>query len=140
MAEDRDPVTGLFLKGHAPTFSGFKPGQNVGGRPKSVANEVLDALKIAEDAMPSIIQMMVVRARNPKDKDSQRAAEYLADRIYGKPNQPLSGNLRQQIIREVIKLPSDWPMMDSGTTSQGDVQKPTDSDPQVLEEGVKVLV
>ena len=112
---------------------------NQGGAPKTIIGEVRDALSIAADAMPEIIQVMITRARNPNDRDCQRAGEYLADRIYGKPNQPLSGNLRQQIIREVIKLPSDWPM-NSGSTTPGDTQNPTDYQSEALEEGIKVLV
>ncbi len=86
---------GQFKKGH-PDFvkqSGVKPGCK-----KTIAGEVKDALKIAEDAMPEIIQSMIDRAKGIVDCPvavSQAAAEYLCDRIYGKANQPLEhkGNI-----------------------------------------------
>ena len=90
MAEGRD-AKGRFVKGHPPTFESFKPGQNVGGAPKSLTTEIKDALQLAQDALPDIIEGMIKRAKDPLDRDCQRAGEYLCDRIYGKPNQPLSG-------------------------------------------------
>jgi hypothetical protein len=84
-------------KGH------FKPGHTLfrepdgikSGRPKSLKGQVLDALCIAEDAMPRLIKDMI---RDAEDATvsvhvRQQCREYLCDRIYGKPNQPLSGGL-----------------------------------------------
>jgi len=90
---------GRLLPGH-PRLNN-QPG-HCGGAPKSLATEVKDALKDAEDAMPDIYRVMIARATDPADKDSQRAAEYLSDRIYGKANQPLSGKLSIQTVSWVI--------------------------------------
>jgi len=92
MAENRDKL-GRFGKGHPPLNT--QPGKDVGGRRKTLTGEVRDALKIAEDAMPDIIDSMIKRAKGEEECPvavRQAAAEYLCDRIYGKPNQPLSGN------------------------------------------------
>ncbi|MDD4986521.1 MAG: hypothetical protein PHQ43_12225, partial [Dehalococcoidales bacterium] len=65
------------------------------GRPETLQGEVRDALKIAEDAMPQIILKMIDRAQGVEECPAnvrQAAAEYLCDRIYGKANQPLSGD------------------------------------------------
>ena len=85
----RNPTNGRFRKGH-PALN-VKPG-HVGGHPKTPAREVRDALKIAEDAMPEIILAMIARTLDPNVPVAvqQAASEYLCDRIYGKPNQPLS--------------------------------------------------
>ncbi len=77
---DRDEK-GRFIKGH-PYFypqHGNKPGAK-----KKIKRQVADALVLAEDAMPQIIEMMIRRAQDPKDRDCQRAGEYLIDRIYGR--------------------------------------------------------
>ena len=73
-------------------------GQKV-GRPKSIAGKVRDALQIAQDAMPQLIQAMISRAQGIEPDGTsvpmavrQAATEYLCDRIYGKPNQPLTGS------------------------------------------------
>ncbi len=87
MANIRDSK-GRLLKGH-PRLNN-QPG-HCGGAPKTIIGEVKDALKMAENAMPEIFLSMIQRARDSNDPQAQRAAEYLADRIYGKPNQPLTG-------------------------------------------------
>lgn len=102
---------GQFVKGHAPTFTGFKPGDNVGGRPKTIKGEIKDALELAEEAMPEMYRLAIKRASG-RDRKCPRAVqqaafEYLSDRIYGKANQPMSGNIRQQIIREIIRIPDE---------------------------------
>ncbi len=81
--------TGRFAKGH-PAYHA-KPGVLVGRR-QTIATEVKNALKIAEDAMPEIIFDMIERTKDPDVPVAvrQAAAEYLCDRIYGKANQPLS--------------------------------------------------
>ena len=84
---------GHFLKGHA-RVGVPKPGSNPGGHPKSPKGIVRDALLLAEDAMPSIIAAMIRTAKGEDDAPAavkQAAREYLCDRIYGRPNQPLSG-------------------------------------------------
>lgn len=98
---DRD-TKGRWLKGHQFTkTTGIKS-----GRKKTIAGKVRDALAIAEDAMPEIIEQMIARAKNPEDKESQRAAEYLIDRIYGKARQALDARVESiesiavAIIRE----------------------------------------
>ncbi len=80
-------VAGHFIKGH-PDF--VKAAGVKAGRPKELKRMVKDALQIAEEAMPEIIEMMLHKARDPQDKDQFEAAKYLCDRIYGRPNQPLS--------------------------------------------------
>lgn len=91
---------GHFVPGHPPTFKEFKPGQNVGGRPKHIATQVRDALKLAEDAMPQILNDMIARTKDPEVPHNvrQQASEYLIDRIYGKANQPISSNAPWEII------------------------------------------
>ena len=87
---DRD-AKGLFLKGHRALNTQLG---HVGGHPKTIKRQVKDALQLAEDAMPDIIQAMILTATG---KDGapiavvQATREYLCDRIYGRPNQPLSG-------------------------------------------------
>lgn len=93
---------GRFKKGHPPTFKSFKPGQNVGGAPLALKTEIKNALQLAEDAMPEIIAMMIKRAQDPLDRDCQRAAEYLCDRIYGKANQPLSNAGDKPLVQFII--------------------------------------
>jgi len=89
---------GRLLPGHSPTFYKHKPGSKAlwnPGRPKTIAGKVRDALAIAEDAMPRIIASMIRTADGQDDSPAavrQAAREYLIDRIYGKPNQPLSGS------------------------------------------------
>ncbi len=82
---------GHFISGH-PSF--ISKGDSKIGRPKTLKREVKDALAIADDAMPDIIRAMIRRA-NGEDECPvavrQAAAEYLCDRIYGRPNQPISG-------------------------------------------------
>lgn len=89
MTTDRDS-RGHFQVGHRDFV---KAAGVIAGRPRELKRQVIDALKIAQDAMPQIIADMITRAQ---DKDvphnvRQAAAEYLIDRIYGKANQPLSG-------------------------------------------------
>ncbi len=75
---------GRFVKGHPPLRA--KPGV-LCGRPRETKRQVKDALALAEDAMPDIILEMIRRAQDPQDRESQRAAEYLIDRIYGRAKQ-----------------------------------------------------
>ena len=95
---------GRLKKGHPPTFTGFKPGQNVGGAPKSLKTKIKDALKIAEDAMPQLYLDMIKDAQDPNAsiRDRQMCREYLSDRIYGKANQPLSGANGRELVLKVI--------------------------------------
>ena len=78
----------------------------INGAKKTLKGEVRDALKLAEDAMPDIILMMIARARDPEDRQSQQAAEYLCDRIYGKANQPISNAGRVPFESFIFVLPS----------------------------------
>ena len=69
------------------------PGQ-IGGRPKTISGQVRDALAEVERDMPNILAAMMERAKGEVECPlavQQAAAEYLCDRIYGRPNQPLSG-------------------------------------------------
>jgi len=63
------------------------------GRKKTVSGKVKDALKLAEDAMPELYMDMVRDAKDPKVPVAVRQSirEYLSDRIYGRPTQPLGG-------------------------------------------------
>ena len=81
---------GRMKKGH-PRLN-VRPG-HIGGAKKTIATEVKDALKIAEDAMPQLILDMIADAQdtNASIRDRQMCREYLCDRIYGKANQPLTG-------------------------------------------------
>ena len=112
---DRDEK-GRLLPGHAPTFHGFKAGQNVGGAPKSLTTEVKDALRIAEDAMPNIIRDMIDRAQDKTVPCAvrQAAAEYLCDRIYGRPNQPLSNKDGTKLTSFAFVLPAGFTPMPGG--------------------------
>ena len=98
--EDRDNK-GRFVKGNR--ISKGNNGANV-GRKRTLKTQIKDALALAEDAMPDIIGVMVERAQNPDDKDCQRAAEYLMDRIYGKPNVGISARLEEAQITVIEKI------------------------------------
>ena len=106
VSTDRDSK-GCFVKGH-PAYN-TQPGKNVGGAPKTLAGEVKDALAIAEDAMPQLYLDMIADAQNPlvSVRDRQMCREYLSDRIYGRPNQPLSGKLDISVWAELIKKALD---------------------------------
>ena len=106
---DRDEK-GRFLKGHRRLSD--QPG-HVGGHPKSMKRQVKDALQIAEDAMPEIIEGMIIRAKMPlicphcKKKillvgGGQREGEYLADRIYGKASLPINLDSKKPMIIHVV--------------------------------------
>ena len=95
MGADRDEK-GHFVKGHASTLPQRRPGANPGGRPKTPKGLVRDAFAEVDAAMPEILAAMTRRAIG-KEADCplavrQAAAEYLCDRIYGRPNQPMSGS------------------------------------------------
>ena len=99
---------GRFVPGHPPTFTQHKPGHNA-GRPKTIKGEVRDALKLAEDAMPELYLLAIQRARgeaNCSQAVQQAAFEYLSDRIYGKPNQPINGGQGVPLQSFVFILPS----------------------------------
>ena len=89
---------GRFVPGHPPTFEGFKPGQNPGGRPQHLITKINNALEIADRAMPEIITMLVTKAKS----GDVESAKYLVDHIYGKANQPLttSGEITFRVVRE----------------------------------------
>ena len=100
---DRDE-NGRFVKGcHL-----FGKGKGIkNGRKKTIGGQVKDALRIAEDAMPAIIADMIVRATDPDISAAvrQAAGEYLCDRIYGRPNQPLSNAGKAPLTSFVFQLP-----------------------------------
>jgi hypothetical protein len=100
MAVDK-AKNGKFAKGH-PFYKSRNGIKN--GCKKTLKGEVKDALKIAEDAMPKLIQNMIDDAQNPEINANvrQQCREYLIDRIYGKANQPLSGKLSIQTVSWVI--------------------------------------
>ena len=79
---------GRFVNGHEAIITEPKPGEKR-GRPKSMKTQVTEALQQAEDAMPEIIRQMIVTACDPQHKDTQKAKEYLIDRVYGKPKAEL---------------------------------------------------
>lgn len=83
---------GRFVKGHPPLST--LPGRNRGVRPKALTTKVKDALQIAQDAMPQLIQAMLKDARDPNISANvrQQCREYLIDRVYGKANQPISSD------------------------------------------------
>ena len=89
---DRDSK-GRFLKGCS-LFGKDKPIRN--GHPIGMKRQIKDALKIAEDAMPQLYLDMVRDAQDPNAsiRDRQICREYLSDRIYGKPNLPITGNVK----------------------------------------------
>ena len=89
---------GKFAKGHKPIIvKGNCGGKR--GRPKTLTTQVKDALAQAEDAMPGIIKGMIDRALD----GDQKAAEYLCDRVYGKANQPMTGNLTVNSWADMLK-------------------------------------
>jgi hypothetical protein len=102
---------GHFVKGHQ--FIGNRNGVPNGAK-KSLKTEVKNALQIAEDAMPAIFLDMIHDAQSPDTPPAIRQAcrEYLADRIYGKPNQPLSNAGNMPLIAFIIGM---------GYTSGGDI-------------------
>lgn len=97
----RDPVKGTFVKGHAPLFNKSMVGENHGGRPPGIVKQTLSAITEIEPKMHEVFYKMYEVAINNNHKDSQRAKEYLANRIYGMPNQPISGNSVNLVINEV---------------------------------------
>lgn len=88
---DRDSK-GRLLPGH-PRLNN-EPG-HCGGAPKTIKGQIRDALAEAEADMPEIYAVMRQRAKGEipdcPQAVQQAAAEYLSDRIYGKPNLPLTG-------------------------------------------------
>ncbi len=105
---------GRLVKGHP-----FLKSQNgiKNGAKKTLKGKVRDALQIAEDAMPQIILGMIARANGGEDCPAavrQAASEYLCDRIYGKPNLPLTGangepikvehDVKNKLISELTRL------------------------------------
>lgn len=90
---------GCYLPGH-PGVTRIIPGRK-GGHPKTLNGQVKDALKIAEDAMPSIVLMLIGKAQS----GDVQAAKILLDRIYGMPNQPLSNKDGSKLQSFVFSLP-----------------------------------
>src|SRR4030042_5257275 len=96
---------GQFLKG-SPGINHRKPGDNPGGRPKTVKGLTRDALALAEDAMPKIIQGMIRDALDEKIPANvrQQCREFLVERIYGKANQPIKLDNKEAILTFVFHL------------------------------------
>ena len=108
---------GRLLKGH-PFMAGLP-----NGRKRKPRAEVKEALKLAEGAMPEIILLMISRAKGIPDGNGkgnfnwiphavrQQAAEYLMDRVYGRPNpsvssqngEPLVIVVRDESMRTVVE-------------------------------------
>jgi hypothetical protein len=112
MTPGRD-VSGHFVKGHPDFVKGT--GAKI-GRPKSIKKEFKDALSLAQDAAPDLIRAMIVTAMGEDDSPAnvrQAAREYLIDRIYGKANQPLSGQLGINVIKEV-EIIKDYGLLPAG--------------------------
>ena len=120
---DRD-AKGHFLKGHRHFRS--QRGLRTGRKP-SIATEVRDALAVAERALPGIIDDMIKRAKDPDVPDSvrQAAAEYLCDRVYGRPNLPLSNAGRTPIASFTFVLPDG-----SQATAKALLEEPLDDSHQ----------
>ncbi len=99
MAEGRDS------KGHfLPGAHIFGKGRGIkNGRKKTIGGEVKTAYQEAEEKMPEIIRLMIKRAMDYKDPLQLKAATDLADRIYGKANQPMF--TKGKIIVEVVYAP-----------------------------------
>ncbi len=89
---------GRLVPGH-PRLNNL-PG-HCGGAKKCLSTEIKDALKLAEDALPDIIAVMIKKAL----AGDTRAGEYLCDRIYGKPNQPLSNKDGSKLQSFTFALP-----------------------------------
>ena len=98
LTKDRDSTTGRFLPGHKPHIVTRNSGNN-GGRKPTMRTEVKNALEYAKDAMPEIISGMIERALD----GDQKAAEYLTDRIYGKANQPMTGDFQLNNWLDLVK-------------------------------------
>jgi len=88
---------GRYIPGHQSTFDKHKPGHNA-GRPKTIKRQVKDALQIAEDAMPDIIEKMIEMAK----EGNIQAATYLTDRIYGKASLPINLESKKPITLHVV--------------------------------------
>ena len=95
---------GRFKKGHKAIITPVKPGEKR-GHPKSMETKVRDALQIAEDAMPQLYLDMIRDAQDPNAsiRDRQMCREYLSDRIYGRPDQPITGTLNINVWSELVK-------------------------------------
>jgi hypothetical protein len=110
MAKTTDPhrdKNGRMLPGH-PFFPSQTGKKN--GRPRSLKRQVMDELGIARDNLPGIATRMIQRATgelpDTPQAVQQAASEYLWDRIYGKPNQPLSNRDGSPITSFVFVLPN----------------------------------
>ncbi len=93
---------GRMKKGHP--FIGNRNGIKNGAK-KTISGKIKDALSIAEDIMPQLYLDMIRDAQDPNAsiRDRQMCREYLSDRIYGRPNQPLSGNVNLNVWAELVK-------------------------------------
>lgn len=102
MAEQRD-AKGHFLKGHR--YFRSQRGLRYGRKP-SIATEVRNALAVAERALPGIIDDMIKRAKDPDVPPSvrQAAAEYLCDRVYGRPHQSIGGEGGEPLSIRVVEV------------------------------------
>ncbi len=116
---------GRMVAGHP--FIPAKPGHK-NGRPKAYVTKVKDALLLAEEAMPEIIAIMIEKAK----AGDVRAGEYLCDRIYGKPNQPLSNKDGSKLQSFIFSLPAGMIPSSGGlfATQQGETSGMDERVPQ----------
>lgn len=78
----------------------FMPGNKGGGR-KAVPKDVKEMLK---EASPGAVQLLIetMKDKNAKIDIRIRCAETILDRAYGKPTQPIDGDLAGGIDLNVV--------------------------------------
>ena len=114
---------GRFVKGH-PFYKSTTGIKN--GRKRTIKREVKDALSLAQDALPSIILSMIERAQGKNNESAQvqqAASEYLCDRIYGRPNQPLSNASKTPLASFIFNMPGGTHKTAKEMLDQSDISK-----------------
>ena len=81
-------------RGRVENLRPFKPGQsgNPGGRPKGLVSRIRQQTREGEELVDYMLR--VFRDENASRRDRMQAADWLADRGFGKPTQPT----RQEIV------------------------------------------
>lgn len=114
--EGRDKL-GRFAKGWRSSYHKPHIG-NLAGKHRTPKRQVLDALDVVAEAMPQILKAMIRTAIGKDDSPvavQQAAREYLCDRIYGRPNQPMSGQ-RDDALRALLE---EYRLIAKGEPPQG---------------------
>jgi hypothetical protein len=78
---------------------GARPGAGRPSKPEAHATPVKDAEKRIADRLPEVLERLFELAFCGDRKISLDASKYLADRVMGKPTQPVSGDDAQAPLR-----------------------------------------